>query len=327
MRKLMGLVVFFIIAGTIIMPALIIAGLRLLEAPVETQTGERLVRVYLHRTGVSRTFPLEEYLVGVVAGEMPANFEVEALKAQAIAARTYTLKKIEQAKDLPGSRHENADICTDATHCQAWLDEASLRQQWGLVNYWRYHKRIKDAVNATRGLVLTYQGKLIEPVYHSNGGGRTESAAAVWGGDIPYLQSVASPWDRESPHYRDSLSFSLQELENKLGVNLSAVPAAALAAPSGSAMKVIEQTPTGRVKTIVIGDKTFAATELRQLLGLPSTDFSWEVAGEQIIFTTIGYGHAVGMSQYGANGMAAEGKKFNEILSHYYQGVKIERVY
>jgi len=326
LRKLMGIAIILIFAGVIIMPAMIIEGIRLFEPPVQTQTGQNLVRVYFHQAGTTRVLPLEEYLVGVVAGEMPADFESEALKAQAIAARTYTLKKVKEARTRPDADHADADICTDATHCQAWVDETSLRQRWGLINFWRYYNRIKEAVNATRGMVLTYQGKLIDPVYHSNAGGRTESAAAVWGDDIPYLQSVASPWDRESPHYCNSFTYSLQELEGKLAVNLTAVPAATLAAPGGSAIKVLEKTDSGRVKTIEMGDKTFAGTELRRLLGLPSTNFTWQVEGDQIKFNTIGYGHGVGMSQYGANGMAGEGKKFNEILTYYYQGVKIEYV-
>ncbi len=324
MRKLLGLFIILIFAAVIILPALIIEGARLFQPPVNIQAGKQLVRVYMHQTGTVATLPLEEYLTGVVAGEMPADFEIEALKAQAVAARTYTLKKVEEARSKPDSYHPAADICTDPAHCQAWLGDDVLRQRWGLIGFWRHKNKIQAAVEATRGMVLTYQGKLIDPVYHANGGGRTESAAAVWGRDLPYLQSVPSPWDQDSPRYQADLSFSLAELDRKLGVNLAAVPVTALTPPGGTAMKVLEKTATGRVKTIKIGNKTVAATELRQLLGLPSTDFSWQVQGDRITFHTRGYGHGVGMSQYGANGMAKEGKNFAAILTYYYRGARIE---
>ncbi|KYH33606.1 stage II sporulation protein D [Neomoorella mulderi] len=324
MRKVMGIFIILIFAAVIIVPAMIIEGIRLFQPPVQVQTGQQLVRVYFHQNGDIKILPLEQYITGVVAGEMPANFEPEALKAQAVAARTYTLKKIEEARNKPDDRHPGADICTDPAHCQAFADDSLLRQRWGFFNFWRYKSKIQEAVRATQGMVLTYQGKLIDPVYHANSGGRTESAAAVWGRDLPYLQSVPSPWDKEAPRYHDTISFTLEELDRKLGVNLTSVPAAALAPSGGTAMKVLEKTPTGRVKTIKIGNKTFAATELRQLLGLPSTDFTWQVQGDRMIFNTTGYGHGVGMSQYGADGMAREGKNFADILTYYYRGVKIE---
>ncbi|MGI9862790.1 stage II sporulation protein D [Moorella naiadis] len=325
MRKLMGFFIILVFAAVIITPVMIIEGIRLFQPPVQVQTGKQLVRVYFHQTGTTKIMPLEEYVAGVVAGEMPANFEPEALKAQAIAARTYTLKKIAAAKDKPDAAHPNADVCTDPAHCQAWAGDDVLRQRWGLIGYWRYKNKIQAAVQATQGMVLTYQGQLIDPVYHANGGGRTESAAAVWGRDVPYLQSVPSPWDKEAPRYSDSRAFTLQDLDRKLGVNLAAVPAAALSPFGGKAMQILEKTLTGRVKSIKIGGKTFAATDLRKLLGLPSTDFTWQVQGEQITFHTIGYGHGVGMSQYGANGMAKEGQNFAAILAHYYPGTKIEQ--
>lgn len=328
MRKLMGLLIVLMFAGVIILPALIIEGIRLMEPEVRTLVESRgpvhLVHVLNHQTGEVKIMPLETYLVGVVAGEMPASFEKEALKAQAVAARTYTLKKILEA-ETKGDRHQDAHICTDAAHCQAWLDDHTLRQKWGLLGFWRNYNKIQSAVEETRGMVMTYQGKLIDPVYHSNAGGRTENAVAVWGGDYPYLQSVSSPWDEDSSYFHNTMSYSLQELENILGVNLTAVPAAALTPPSGNTMKVLERTATGRVKTVMIGDRTFAGTELRGLLGLHSTDFTWQVEGDRIHFYSIGFGHGVGMSQYGANGMAREGRTFMEILMHYYRGVKIEQ--
>ncbi|WP_157109721.1 stage II sporulation protein D [Thermanaeromonas toyohensis] len=325
MRKLLGIAIIFLFALVIILPSLIIKGLGSLRGPVEVETQERVVRLWDQARGEVIVLPLETYVAGVVAGEMPAEFELEALKAQAVAARTYTLKKIEEARAKPDSKHPQADLCTDPSHCQAWVPEGVLRQKYGFWRGLRYEKKIRQAVEATRGLVLTYQGELIVPVYHSNSGGRTESAAAVWGYDIPYLQSVPSPWDREAPRFRNTVTFTLAELDQKLGVNLSVVPAAALIPPKGQAIKVEEYTPTGRIKTIKIGNKTFKGTELRQLLGLSSTDFTWQVQGDRITFISVGNGHGVGLSQYGANGMAKEGKNFLDILYHYYRGVKVEK--
>ncbi|MCG0277877.1 MAG: stage II sporulation protein D [Thermanaeromonas sp.] len=325
MRKFLGVALILLFALVIILPSLIIQGLGRLRSPVEVETQERVVRLLDHTRGEVIALPLETYVAGVVAGEMPAEFEMEALKAQAVAARTYTLKKIEEARAKPDPKHPQADLCTDPTHCQAWVPQGALRQRYGFWQGLRYERKILQAVDATQGLVLTYQGELIIPVYHSNSGGRTESAEAVWGYDIPYLRSVLSPWDRESPRFRNTVTFTLAELDQKLGVNLSAVPAAALTPPRGQAIKVEEYTPTGRVKTIRIGDKTFKGTELRQLLGLSSTDFTWQVEGDRITFISVGNGHGVGLSQYGANGMAKEGKNFLDILYHYYRGVKVEK--
>lgn len=325
MRKFLGIFLILLFSAVIILPSLIIEGISFWRSPVEVKTQERVVRVYDHIRGEILAFPLEEYVAGVVLAEMPAEFELEALKAQAVAARTYTLKKIEEARTKPDEKHPNADLCTDANHCQAWAPEQTLRQRYGLWRGLRYQKKIRQAVEATSGLVLTYQGQLIVPVYHSNSGGRTESAAAVWGYDIPYLQSVLSPWDREAPRFRNTVTWTLAEMDQKLGVNLSAVPVAALTPPKGQAIKVEEYTPTGRIKTIKIGNKTFKATDLRKLLNISSTDFTWQVQGDRITFISVGNGHAVGMSQYGANGMAKEGKNFMDILYHYYRGVKLEK--
>ncbi|MGI9953446.1 stage II sporulation protein D [Moorellaceae bacterium AZ2] len=325
MRKYLGLLLMALFVAVIILPSLIIKGVSFWRSPVEVKTEERLVRLYDHVRGEIRALPLEEYVAGVVAGEMPADFELEALKAQAVAARTYALKKMEEARAKPDEKHPNADLCSDPTHCQAWVPEQALRQRYGWWRALRYQRKIQQAVEATRNLVLTYQGQLIVPVYHSNSGGRTESAEAVWGYDIPYLQSVPSPWDREAPRFRNTITWSLAEVDQKLGVNLAAVPVAALTPPKGQAIKVEEYTPTGRIKTIKIGDKTFKATELRQLLNLTSTDFTWQVEGDRITFISVGNGHGVGMSQYGANGMAKEGRNFMDILYHYYPGVKLEK--
>lgn len=268
---------------------------------------------------------LESYLVGVVAGEMPARFEKEALKAQAIAARTYTLRKLKYYHKQVNKDHPQAHLCTRPEHCQAWLSEKEMKAKWGLTGYWNYGRKIYSAVQETAGIVLTYNNELIEPVYHSTSGDKTENAEEVWKYAIPYLKSVHSKWDRESPKYQAKTIISFSQIDARLGTNLQVIPAAKI--NGTSVIKVLKKTSTGRIKEIRIGNKTLMATEFRRILGLNSTNFTWKINGDKIEFTTIGYGHGVGMSQYGANGMAKEGKKAGEILKHYYTGVNLKKYY
>ena len=317
-RSALLLLIFFLLS-LILLPIAVFYGLKMFKPPVQVKTGEKLIRVYFHETGITKTMPLEEYVVGVVAAEMPAHFEMEALKAQAVAARTYALKRMQENPSHPG-----ADVCTDPNHCQAYLDDGDLRKKWGILNFWRYKSKIEAAVNSTRGLVLTYQGKLVDPAYHANSGGRTEEAVHVWGKEVPYLQSVPSPWDEGDPNYQRILTFTLEELQGKLGGQV--LPVAANL-PSGNFIEALERTPTGRIKLLRLGNKILPGGEARKLLGLPSTNFTWEVEGNKIHFRVIGYGHGVGMSQYGANGMAREGYDFLSILRHYYPGTEVVQGY
>ncbi len=249
---------------------------------------------------------LEEYLVGVVLGEMPADFEAEALKAQAVVARTYTLRA-----NTVYSKHGDGSVCMDSGCCQAYLSPADYLSRGGTQENL---DKIQSAVAATAGQVLTYEGVLIEATYFSCSGGSTEDAVAVWGTDYPYLQSVSSPGEEYAAHYTDTVSFTPQELENVLGIELTGSPSQWF----GS----VTYTEGGGVDTMVIGGKAFRGTELRKLLGLRSTAFTVSV-GDNIIITTRGFGHRVGMSQYGADAMAAGGSSYAEILAHYYQGTKL----
>ncbi|MBO8168501.1 MAG: stage II sporulation protein D [Thermoanaerobacteraceae bacterium] len=314
---------FWLFAGVLILLVLLPSVVLKLQGPhVEVKNAGTGIRVKMHDTGKVMVMPLEEYLVGVVAGEMPAHFHMEALKAQAIAARTYTLNKLKRTtKD---THYPEADVCTDPAHCQAWISRADMKRKWGIINYWKYYSKVVRAVKETEGLVITYHGRLIEPVYHSTSGGRTEAAAEVWQYDFPYLQSVKSEWDKQSPYYRNTQTFTLQEVDRKLGTNLNALPAATLG--KNSLLKVLERTVSGRVKTIQVGRKKFTGSELRRRLGLSSTYIDWQVTGDKIIFFTRGYGHGVGLSQYGANGMAKAGKNFKDILTYYYRGVSIKKI-
>ena len=246
---------------------------------------------------------LEEYLVGVVLAEMPASFEEEALKAQAVVARTYTLRA-----NQTGGKHGDGSVCTDYACCQAYIDPEVYCRQGGTGEN---VDKIRRAVMATAGQVLTYGGELIEATYFSCSGGTTEDAVAVWGNDYPYLQSVDSPGEEHAAHYTDTVTFTPAEFSGALDPALSGSPKNWFGA--------VTYTDGGGVDTMVIGGKTYKGTELRQKLGLRSTAFTVS-AGETISITTRGYGHRVGMSQYGADAMALSGKGYEEILTHYYQG-------
>jgi stage II sporulation protein D len=250
---------------------------------------------------------LEEYLVGAVLGEMPASFGQEALKAQAVAARTYAWKAART-----GSRHPDGSVCGSYACCQAYISPESYLDRGGLQ---RDVDKVRSAVLATAGQVLTYGGELIEATYFSCSGGRTEDAVAVWGNDFPYLRSVESPGEEDAAWFTDEAVFSREELETALGVEL----------PDDASHWFGEMTHTagGGVETVRIGDSLFPGTKVRSLLGLRSTVFSVTAEGDIAVFSTRGYGHRVGMSQYGADAMAADGADHAQILGHYYPGTEL----
>jgi len=304
----------------VVMPAILVKGLNLFRPGAGVEETKTTVRVKVVSTNTIKTFDLEQYIVGVVAGEMPARFQMEALKSQAVAARTYTMKRMQEAA-RGRSDHSGADLCTDPTHCQAWLSDSDMRQRWGVVNYYKYKRRIVRAVKETRGMVLTYKGKLIDPVYHSTCGGWTENPQEVWKFTAPYLRSVNCPYDRHSPQLHKRVKFSWAELDGRLGTNLAAAPGSAV-----SKVKIRALTSTGRVKTVAVGKRLFPGTEFRARLGLNSTRFTYKGDSRGITIDTIGYGHGVGLCQYGTDGYANHGKDFRFILQHYYQGSKITQL-
>lgn len=254
-----------------------------------------------------REMLLDDYLVGVVIGEMPTTFETEALRAQAVAARTYTLKKCAQ-----GSRHGENTVCTDYNCCQAYTAPDDYLAAGGQTEF---YLRVKQAVGDTAGQVIVYDGELIMATYFSCAGGQTESAVAVWGQDYPYLQSVASPGEEDAAHYTDSVTFSAAEFQQALGVRLEGKVENWFGTPS--------YTEGGGVETMSVCGIPYRGTTLRTLLGLRSTDFTVSVKNGAITFYTKGFGHRVGMSQYGANAMAKAGSSYREILTHYYTGAQI----
>ena len=251
---------------------------------------------------------LEEYLTGVVLAEMPASFESEALKAQAVAARTYTQKALKT-----GGKHGDGSICTDPSCCQAYLSPAVYLEKGGSLESL---DKVRSAVQETAGLCLYYDGELIEATYFSCSGGRTEDAVAVWGTAFPYLQSVDSPGEENAAHFTDSVTFTVEGFGNRLGLEMTNDPADWFGA--------VTYTVGGGVDTMEICGKTYPGTELRSLLGLRSTAFTVTVSENAVTFTTRGYGHRVGMSQYGADAMAVQGRTYREILAHYYPGTEIE---
>jgi len=294
---------------------------------VQIRTGELTLRVLNHQTGRVMELSLDDYLIGVVAAEMPASFHPSALAAQAIAARTYTLKRIKNGSPAAGGNgrgHPQADLCTDPSHCQAWISKEEMLREWGMVDFPFYYRRIAAAVKSTSGLVITYQGELIDPVYHSTCGGATENSEDVWLYKVPYLRSVPCSYCSSSPYFQSETFLSWRELEERLGENL-VLPAAAYRR-GASLLQAEKRTATGRVKSLRIGERSFLASELRQRLGLPSTRLQWRETRDGVVFITRGYGHGVGMCQYGAQGMAMQGKSPQEILEYYYQGARVQKV-
>ena len=264
-----------------------------------------------------REMTLGAYLVGVVRAEMPASFPQEALKAQAVAARTYTLYKM----NTGGSHGDTADICTDSTCCQAYIAEDRARANWG-DDADAYEKKIEEAVTATDGQVMLYGGEQILAVFHSSSAGQTREAGAVWQNDLPYLQPVESPEDGDSiPNYYSRAEFTAEEFREKV---LAVCPEADLSGDMSGWLKNAVTDSAGSVETVEVGGVTMKGSRLRSILGLRSACFQWEVQGETLVFYVTGFGHGVGMSQYGAKAMAEDGADYREILTHYYTGVTIE---
>lgn len=273
------------------------------------------VKVYRTEKKTVETIPIEQYITGVVAAEMPAEFELEALKAQAMAARTYIIRRLSEGKldDVPAG----AQVLDTVQH-QVYMDDSQRRARWEDQYEWK-NQRIQQAVDSTAGVVLTYNGDPIDATFFSTSNGFTENAGEYWERSIPYLKSVASPWDIQSPRYEETVVKSTAQLEKDLGIRL------AQEASSNGAWYQIETKTTGnRVGKINIGGKEFSGREFREKLNLNSSSFTMELRGNQVFITTKGYGHGVGMSQWGANGMAKTGKSAEQIVKYFYQGISLQ---
>lgn len=251
---------------------------------------------------------LEDYVVGVLAGEMPISFEEEALKAQAVVARTYALKRVL-------NNNSEYDV-VDTTKNQVYLDDEYLRDKWGK-NYEKYIEKIRKVVSETSHEYIFFEDKIIDAMFFSTSVGMTENSEEIFPNELPYLRSVSSTWDEDvSPVFKENYKFTLKKFYELLGLKYN----------SKLTITKTSVTSTGRVKEIKINGKTFTGKKIQQLLDLRSNYFSIAKVGDNVQIETKGYGHGVGMSQYGANGMAKEGYKYEDIIKHYYQDVEIKKI-
>lgn len=314
--------ILFVAIFIFIVIAIIVPAVRVLAPPAETPkpvevTFEKPDTVNVLKDGELIEMDLEEYLVGVVAAEMPASYELEALKAQAVAARTYTLYK----KNHGGCDNcSGADICTDSTHCQAFMTKEKMETFWG-DDAEMYKEKIKLAVSETKGEVLYYEGDEIQVFYHASSGGQTENSENVYSQALPYLKSVTSEGEEDYSGYYGKVAVSKEEFISIMekyspGINLCESDLDNMA-------QTIQRFDSGRVESIKIGNQTFTGREIRKIFSLKSTNFRIDVASS-VTFTTLGHGHGVGMSQTGAHAMAKNGATYIEILKHYFTGVDIK---
>lgn len=288
------------------------------KADVPRQSGAADTRTIVVQTdGQTREMDLETYVAGVLAAEISPTFPREAIRAQAVAARTYAVYK--QAHGRPEA-HADADVCDDFTHCAAYIDLAAQASgRWG-DNAESYENTLLQAVRDTAGEVVLHEGTPIIAVFCAAAGPRTESALDVWGGDIPYLQSVDSPGGEDCPKYRAEVTFTAQEFRSRCA---QAFPAADLTGAPDTWFRASERTAAGGIKNVKLGGVQVAGVDVRQLFGLNSTNFTITPEADTITFHTIGYGHGVGLSQYGAKYMAEQGSGYREILTHYYKDTQI----
>ncbi len=260
---------------------------------------------------------LDEYLYGVVSAEMPASYEVEALKAQAVVARTYTIYQIQNN----GAKHDGANICDSYACCQAWISKEDRFSKWEETEREANWQKIVQAVNETAGKVITYEGQPINAFFHSNSGGVTESSVNIWGGvEYPYLKSVETSGEDSYSQYNSEVSLSREELVSKIKETHKDIE---INWEEENAIQIQEYTDSGRVRTIKFGNISIAGTEARTILGLKSTNFTINYQNDKIIFSVIGYGHGVGMSQTGADSLAKQGSGYEGIIKHFYTGVEI----
>lgn len=278
---------------------------------------DRDVTLTIQDGDTTEQMTLERYLTGVVRGEMPASFEMEALRAQAAAERSYVYYQLAAGRK---DAHPDADFCTDHTCCSAYLSETAAREKWG-GDFAPWNTRVEQAVSDTDGQVVLYNGRPILAVFHSSSAGRTAAAGDVWSGDLPYLVSVDSPEGEETvPNYYSTVTFTAAEAKEKL---LAAHPELKLSGTPDRWFGAAAENGSGRVETVSVGGTDIEGTELRQIFGLRSACFTVAADSESVTFRVTGYGHGVGMSQYGANQLAREGKTWQEILEWYYTGATV----
>ena len=281
-------------------------------------SSEKKIRLLHKNTNEVEEVDLEKYICNVVAGEMPASYEMEALKAQAVVARTYTLYKSLNPK------HENADICDSSSCCQAWISKDDRFAKWEEAEREGNWEKIEKCVSDTKGLIITYNKEPINAFFHSNSGGTTEIPKEVWGGDnYPYLQVVQTSGEEGYKQFSSEASYTFDEILNKLKEKYGDIN---IDFSKNDDIKILDYTESGRVKTIKFGNHELSGVETRTLLGLKSTNFEFYKNDDNITFIVKGYGHGVGMSQTGADSMAKDGASFEDIIHHFYSNVFIESI-
>lgn len=275
------------------------------------------IKLWHAKTSTIEEIPLDEYLYGVVSAEMPVSFEKEALKAQAIVARTYTIYKIVHNN----GKHQGADICDDSACCQAWITKEDRLSKWEESSRESNWNKIVEVVEATKGKIITYEGQPIHAFFHANSGGKTETTINVWGGDsYPYLQSVATSGEDGYSQYASEVSFTKETFIDKVKEKYTNF---SIDFTKENCIQILEYTDGNRVKKVQIGNLELSGVEVRTLLGLKSANFAIELGEDTIRFSVVGYGHGVGMSQTGADSMAKQGSNYEEIIKHFYTGVEI----
>ena len=277
-----------------------------------------LIKLLHKENGIIEDCELEEYIVNVLAAEMPVDYEIEALKAQAVVARTYTLYQITNS-----NKHENADICDDSTCCQAWISKEKRFEKWNENQEEKWNK-LNKAVFETQGEIITYEGKPINAFFHSNSGGLTEIPINVWGGnDYPYLQVVETSGEADYNQYYSEKEFSKSDFEKRIK---QFYPDFEINWANEKCIEIIEYTESNRIKTIKIGNKNISGVEARKIFELKSSNFNYEISKESVKFSVIGYGHGVGMSQTGSNTLAKQNYTYKDIINHFYKNIEIRNI-
>lgn len=266
-------------------------------------------------TGIVEEVDLDTYLYGVVSSEMPADFDIEALKAQAVVARTYTIYQIKN-----GGKHENADVCDSSYCCQAWISKENRMARWEEDKKEEYWNKIVKAVNDTKGKIVFYGDEPINALFHSNSGGTTELSINVWGGNFPYFQTVETSGEQNYSSYSSEVEISKDDLIKKMLERYSDFK---IDFSKENCIKIQNYTDSGRVQKILIGNKEISGVEARSIFGLKSAKFDFQILENSVKFSVLGYGHGVGLSQCGSDTLAKNGRNYEDIIKYYYKDVEI----
>ena len=307
-----------VILGLILIPLLIVGLNNSQDIMIKMKYGSisnKVIKVKRNKTNEIVEVPLEEYVIGVVAGEMPASFNMEALKAQATVARTYTVYQIKN-----GGKHENADLCDSALCCQAWITKENRMSRWEENVREEYWNKIIKAVNETKGKFILYNGEPINALFHSNSGGTTELSINVWGGEFPYFKTVETSGEENYTSYSSEVIVSKDELISKMLEKYSEFK---IDFSSNNQIEILERTNSNRVSKLKIGNIEISGVEARSIFGLKSAKFNVEILDDNIKFSVLGYGHGVGFSQCGSDTLAKNGKNYEEIIKYYYKDIEI----